>query len=58
MEKIEDRSLEINTALNLIENICIEADIVLIPYETKIGKTIAVYDNKTEKTLCIVKNNK
>ncbi|MDK0734774.1 hypothetical protein P7A61_04230 [Clostridium perfringens] len=54
----EDRSLEINTALNLIENICIEADIVLIPYETKRGKTIAVYDNKTGKTLCIVKNNK
>lgn len=55
MEK--KRATEINFALGLIETICEESEIALIPYTLKNGQqVVAIHDNQNGKTLVMTKN--
>lgn len=52
----EKRAAEINFALSLIETICEETGIALIPYTLKDGKqVVAIHDNQNGKISVIVK---
>lgn len=52
----EKRAAEINFALGLIETICEESEIVLIPYTLKNGQqVVAIHDNQNGKISVMVK---
>lgn len=52
----EKRAAEINFALGLIETICEESEIALIPYTLKNGKqVVAINDNQNGKIYVMAK---
>ncbi|MDU2284092.1 hypothetical protein [Clostridium sp.] len=55
----EKRAAEINFALGLIETICEESEIALIPYTLKNGQqVVAIHDNQNGKISVMVKKEK
>lgn len=55
----EKRAVEINFALGLIETICEESEIALIPYTLKNGQqVVAMHDNQNGKISVMVKKEK
>ncbi|MDH2337336.1 hypothetical protein QTH27_12610 [Clostridium perfringens] len=55
----EKRATEINFALGLIETICEESEIALIPYTLKNGQqVVAIHDNQNGKISVMVKKEK
>lgn len=55
----EKRATEINFALGLIETICEESEIALIPYTLKNGQqVVAIHDNTNGKISVMVKKEK
>lgn len=55
----EKRATEINFALGLIETICEETEIGLVPYTLKDGRqVIAIHDNQNGKISVMVKKEK
>lgn len=55
----EKRATEINFALGLIETICAESEIALIPYALKNGQqVVAIHDNQNGKISVMVKKEK
>lgn len=53
---MEERINEINFVVDLVQKLCEEADIALIPKERKGKLIIAVRDARDEKEYCIQKN--
>lgn len=52
----EKRASEINFALGLIETICEESEIALIPYTLKNGQqVVAIHDNQNGKISVMVR---
>lgn len=50
----EDRMNEINFIVGMVDNLCREAGIALIPHEFKKGfYVVAVKDNRSEKVYCL-----